>query len=287
MQEEGYYAKYKTAFLRSNNYDVVFLGSSRVQMHYNTIVFDSLTRSNSFNLSMAGATPKIAYAALSIYLNKSVAPSYLIYDVDYHNLDHEGTEIKDFNNYFPFLSDAFVRKQFSKIDARMPYFYYLPYYSLPYTGMQNLSTSLHGWLNKPSRTDSLFHKGYFKESLRGSLVFMSCKPVQIILNKAELDYIDSIITLCQKKHIEIELISSPMFAGGRLDVKNKSEVIEQIKKMASIHHVHYSDHSSLPFCDRRDLFVDHFHMNYKGADIYTAYLAKFYSNNLQKKALIH
>jgi hypothetical protein len=61
-QEKGYYAKYKTAFFEKNTFDVIFLGSSRAEMHYDTRIFDSITQKNSFNLSLAGATPRIAFA---------------------------------------------------------------------------------------------------------------------------------------------------------------------------------------------------------------------------------
>ena len=58
-QTAGYYEKYNTAFINKNNFNVIFLGSSRAEMHYNTYIFDSLTKQNSFNLSLAGATPQV------------------------------------------------------------------------------------------------------------------------------------------------------------------------------------------------------------------------------------
>jgi hypothetical protein len=283
--KQGYYAKYSTAFLQSNNYDVIFLGSSRVQMHYNTRLFDSLTGRNSFNLSVAGATPKVAFAALKIYLSKSKAPKDIIYDVDYHNLGNESKEIMDFNNYFPFLSDAVVRNEFSKVDQRMVYFYWNPYYSLPYTGLQNLSTGLHGLTNTLSRTDTLFYKGYFKECLRKPLDFIHTSPKIIEPNLVEMAYLDSIIQLCKFKKCQLHFVSSPLFAGGALDVANKTELMRDLKRFADVKQVSYTDLSSLSFCNRRELFMDHFHMNYLGATLFTQKFAYFYSNNLQKKAL--
>lgn len=283
--KQGYYAKYSTAFLQSNNYDVIFLGSSRVQMHYNTRLFDSLTGCNSFNLSVAGATPKVAFAALKIYLSKSKAPRDVIYDVDYHNLGNESKEIMDFNNYFPFLNDAIVRNEFSKVDKRMFHFYWNPYYSLPYIGLQNLSTGLHGLTNTLSRTDTLFYKGYFKECLRKPLDFSHTNPKIIEPNPIEMAYLDSIIQLCEFKKCQLHFVSSPLFAGGVLDVANKTELMRDLQKFADVKQVSYIDLSSLPFCNQRELFMDHFHMNYLGATLFTAKFASFYSNNLQKKAL--
>lgn len=284
-QTTGYYQTYKTAFLNENKFDVIFLGSSRVQMHYNTKLFDSINHTNSFNLSMAGATPKIAFHALKVYLSKSKAPQTIIYDVDFHNLNNESWEIKDFNNYFPFLSDQTFRTEFSKVDKRMNWFYYNAFYSWPYTGIKNLSTGLHGLFNKKNRTDDLFYKGYFMEKLKPQLNFISTKPANIQINKIEKQYLDSLFIFTQKNNIQLYLMSSPMFAGGKLDVANKTELIEQVSNLAQAHGSVYFDLSSLPFCDQRKLFVDHFHMNYTGSCLFTLKMSELYRNILVKKAL--
>lgn len=284
-QKKGYYAKYKTAFLEKNNYDVLFLGSSRVEMHYDTKIFDSLTGKNSFNLSLAGATPRVAFAALKSYLFNSAPPEHVFYEIDYHFLKYNSTEIKEFNNYFPFLKNEILREEFNSIDSRINHFYYNPYFSFPYTGFKNLSTSLHGWLNIPNQTDSLYHKGYLKEVLRPSLNYIPEKPSYSYFCISERKYMDSIITLCKKSNIQITLVSSPIFAGGRLDVANKKQIIGQLKNIALINRIHYNDFSSQPYCSQRRLFIDHYHMNAEGARKYSSFFASFFNNNPSPKAL--
>lgn len=285
MQSKGYYAKYKTAFFEENNYNVIFLGSSRVEMHYNTKQFDSLTHQNSFNLSLAGATPQIAFAALKAYLLNSKAPEYLFYEIDYHFLKYKATEIKEFNNYFPFLKNRILRSEFSKLDGRMSHFYYNPYYSFPYTGLKNISTGLHGWLNIPNKTDSLYYKGFLKEVLRPNLKFNAIKPYYSFFNISDRNYLDSIILLCKKSNSKITLISSPIFAGGKVDLANKPEIIKQLNNIANINKIRYFDLSSLPFCNNRHMFIDHYHMNYAGASKFGAYLAALFNNKIIKKPL--
>lgn len=285
LDHKGYYQKYKTAFLEKNEFDVLFLGSSRVQMHYNTGLFDSLTNRNSFNLSLSGATPKVSYAALQIYLSKSKSPEWIISDIDYHHIGHESVTIAEFNNYFPFLKDEEVRTRLSRIDPRMSRFYYLPFYSLPYTGYKNISTGINLMFGRLNKTDTLFYKGYFKECLRPDLAYDKSLNEYVIPAAQELLYLDSIIMLCKLKNINLAFVSSPIFAGGVLDVKNKEEVISELTSFMSKRGISYYDLSSLPFCNKRELFVDHFHMNYKGARLFTFQLANFFSNKLEKKAL--
>jgi hypothetical protein len=284
-QNRGYYGKYKTAFLAKNNYNVLFLGSSRMETHYDTRVFDSLTGSNSFNLGMAGATPQVSYAALKAYLINSKAPAYLVYEVDYHFLKYKSTEIKEFNNYFPFLSNRELRLQFNKIDSRINHFYLNPYYSFPFTGLRNMSTSLHGWFNIPNKTDSLYYKGYLKVTLRPALKFVPIKPYYSFFNISDRNYLDSIIQTCKEKKTILTLISSPIFAGGMVDLKNKDEIISQINNIAHINHIKYHDLSSLPFCNRRNLFIDHYHMNYSGAAKYTVYFSSVFNNKMAGNSL--
>lgn len=284
-QEQGFYDKYKTCFFKKNDFNVIFLGSSRVEMHYNTRLFDSITGKNSFNLSLAGATPQVAFAALKAYLQNSKAPQYLIYEIDYHFLKYKSTEVKEFNNYFPFLSNNTLLNEFTKIDKRMPNFYYNAYYSWPYTGFKNMSTSIHGWLNMPNKTDSLYYKGYLKEVLRPQLNYTPIKKYYTYFNLTDRNYLDSIITLCKKNNSNITLISSPMFAGGQVDVVNKKQIIQQLNNIAIINKIRYFDLSSMPFCKDRANFVDHYHLNYKGATKYSLFLSRFFNNKIASGSL--
>lgn len=284
MQEQGYYAKLRTAFLEENNYNVLFLGSSRVEMHYDPRLFDSITGFNSFNLGLAGASPQQAYAALCGYLKNSAAPEHLFYEVDYHSLKRND-EIKDFNNYFPVLRNPTLRHQFSRIDPRMDHFYYNPFFSWPFTGFKNLSTGIHNCLRIPNRNDSLYYKGFVKEVLRPDLNYISAKPYFSFFELTNRQYLDSIILLCKKKRTNITLISSPVFAGGKTELLNKEQITAQIADIAKQNNILYYDLSSLPFCNGREFFVDHYHMNYRGATIFTRQLAVLVNNKVKKISL--
>jgi hypothetical protein len=54
---KGVFNKYNELFLKQGNtYDVLFLGSSRAEMHFNPKVFDEITGLNSYNMGMSGAS---------------------------------------------------------------------------------------------------------------------------------------------------------------------------------------------------------------------------------------
>lgn len=285
MHQKGYYAKYKEAFFGNNYYDVVFLGSSRVAMHFNTQVFDSITGCNSFNLSLSGANAPLAYAALKTYLEKHKAPEYLFYETDIHFVKFNTHDIKEFNNYFPFLKNKTLLEEFNRIDGRMYHFYYNPFYSWPYTGLQNISSSLHGWFGKEERYDNLFYKGYIKDNFHPQLVETdTIKPYFNYFEPGNRAYLDSIINLCKQKSIQIYLVTSPMFKGGNKDVSNMEGIFRQVNNIALYHNIEHWNYSTTPYCSNEKLFVDHFHMNYLGANLFSIEFAQKFSNKFQKKA---
>ncbi len=282
-QKNGYYAKYRTAFLEKNNFDVIFLGSSRAAMHYNTALFDSLTGSNSFNLSLSGATPRVSLAVLKAYLQNSSLPKYIFLETDLHNVNVNG-DIMEFNNYFPLLKNETLREEFNKIDPRMKYFYYNAYYSWPYTGYKNISTGLRSALNIKFSSDEEIYKGHIMNNER-MMCLQHSNQYNGGFTAMNGKYFGEVIAFCKQKNIKLILVTSPMFAGGKIDLTNKQQIVTVVDAYAWINGLQHWNLSSTPYCNQRELFVDHFHMNRNGARLFTSKLAYLYSNNCQKKAL--
>lgn len=279
---KGYYDKYKTAFLKSNKYDLLILGSSRAQMHYNTAKIDSFWKCNSFNLSYNGANIQQAFILLKCYLAKSVAPKVLFYEMDYHVFKTHEDGWMDFQNLFPFLEDKNTFDLLRSSDQRFFYARYFPHYSLPHTGIKNFSTGLHYFFKKQVDNDSLYHKGYFKNCIQPALKYKPSDLKYQWINKIDREYLDSLIVFCKSKDIELNLISSPIFGGGKLDVVNHNALISHINNIAILNHLRFINYSSLPFCNQRKLFIDHHHLNSKGSDLFTEYLCRSINYSLRE-----
>lgn len=278
-QKQGYYRKYSEAFLERNSYNTLFLGSSRAEMHYAVRVIDSLSGWNSFNLGIAGASPKISYHALKIYLKRSAAPERLFMELDLHHLRHSDSRLMDFNNFFPYLKDPDVRRELSALEPRMGLFYYMPYYSLPFTGIRNLSTALHILLGIPNQSDHMYYKGHVAEDIFPSLKFIPSQPEPVFLSRHNREYLDSLVQLCKFHNIRLSFVSSPVFAGGRLDFRFKAELLRELRNYAAAKGLDYYDLSSLPFCRQRELFIDHQHLNARGAELFSRYFVQYVNNN--------
>jgi hypothetical protein len=278
MNKGGYYEKYRRAFLEKNDYDLLFLGSSRAEMHYNTRVFDSLTGYNSFNLGLKGASPHMAYAALKAYLLNSSTPQCIIYEVDYHALKDEPVPFYEFNNYFPFLKNKVLRSEFQKIDTRTDLFYALPYLSFPYTGYKNISTSLHGWFDIEYDNNYYYYKGTIFSKRLDTLDFLPSKAHCSYILENNRNYMDTLIHYCRSKNIRLVLCTSPAFGGFNINVLNAKQLAKQVRNISKIHDLPYYDFAQTTFSNKRELFGDFFHMNRNGAYLFTCELAKLFNS---------
>lgn len=283
--KSGIYEKYTTIFLKENNYDVLFLGSSRAETHFDPKIFDSITGHNSYNLGATGATPRIVYGILKAYCYKSKLPKYLVFDIDWHYLRKRTDTVKHFMRYFPYLENEVLLDQFSKIDHRFPMFKYNALYSLPYSKWRLLAASSNGWLGKTGKYDSLYYKGFLKMVFIDSLKPIPIRRSHAFINRTERMYLDSIILFSRSNNIQLLMVTSPMFAGGLVENSNKNNIIKQLKNIAKIGGSHYEDLSSSWFSSQKACFADYYHMTAKGARLFTVDFSRFFQQYFEKKAV--
>ena len=281
----GVFEKYNTIFTKKNSFDVLFMGSSRTEMHFNTKIFDSITGFESYNIGVTGATPRIAYGVLKAYCSKSQPPKYLIFDLDYHFLKYGIDTIKNFPRYFPFLDNEILLQQFKAIDNRFVNFKYNPFYSLPYSNVRSLAASLHGWLGIESREDSSYYKGFSKVVFRDTMKTVEVSPFYCYIHPVERNYIDSIILFSKEKSMKLVLISSPMHSAIKGAIINRSSIIAQLQRIAQINHLTYHDFSSRPYSSRLGFFTDFYHMNGHGAGVFTEEFSHYFQQYINKKTV--
>lgn len=278
----GLYEKLNTMFLKKNAYDVVFLGSSRAETHFDPKIFDSITGAFSYNIGVTGGTPRISYGVLKAYCSKSKSPKHVVFDLDFHFLKKGVDTIRYFSRYFPYLDNEVLLKEFNGIDDRFISFKYNPLYSLPYSNIRMLAASLHGWLNRPGKYDSIYYKGYVNDVFQNPQKIEQ-KPFYGFIHPRERQYIDSIILFCKQAKIDLVLMTSPMYKGGEVAMLNKQSVVSQLKNIAIINKLEYWDMSKSAYSNRSDYFRDTYHMNGKGARLFTLGFAYNFLQYFDKK----
>jgi hypothetical protein len=91
--------------------------------------------------------------------------------------------------------------------------------------------------------------------------------------------------LCKTKSISLTFLTSPMYSGGCLQMINKRQVVSELEHFARANRIHYYDFSSLPFCNRRELFMDPIHLNAKGAQFFSHYFVDYFNTKTKGNAL--
>ena len=284
----GIFNKYNELFLKEGNtYDVLFLGSSRAEMHFHPKVFDEITNLNSYNMGISGASPKISLALLKTYCQQHQKPKYVIFNIDYFWLQNDTDRLNDFPRYFPYLGNTNLRNTLSKLDNRFNSFYYNPLHSLPYTQINYLSTSLHGWLNISGKYDTLMYKGYQTSELKELNTADEPKPIYSFISIKNRQYIDSLIQFSASHNIKLTLVTSPVFGGGTKNVLNKVSLTNQLKNIAFVNHIPYYDYTDSLKFQNPELFADYLHLNRQGALKFSQSFSLTFNNILSEKALFN
>jgi len=278
----GIYNKYNELFLNTNHYDALFMGSSRAEMHFHPGIFDSITKLNSYNIGISGASPKISLAILKTFCSQHGTPKFLIYNLDYFALKYDSNRLYSFPRYFPYLSNTVLQKELNNIDPRFTSFYYNPIHSLPYSQIDYLSVSLHGWFNVPGKYDTLCYKGYQTAEINTPLKRKIPQPGYSYIHLKNRQYLDSIIQFSKTNHIQLLLVCSPIIDGGTKEVINKQQVINQIQNIAYLNKIEYWDYSNNNISKNHRLFVDNKHMNRNGASLFSTLFSKDFHNKYVK-----
>lgn len=286
--ENGIYHKYNKLFLKTDkSSDVLFIGSSRAEMHFNPAVFDSVTGLNSYNFGIAGATPRISYALLKAYCEHHTLPKYLVFNVDYFYLDKTADTLNDFPRYFAYLNNKTLRLELNKIDKRFNSFYYNPLHSLPYTQFDFLSASLHGWLNISGKYDSLMYKGYQTSELKK--MDLSDVPVAktAIISQKSKDDLDSIIAYSRQKNIHLILVTSPIYGGTKQYANNYESLLKEFENFTQSHKITYWNYSDSLVYNTQNLYTDYMHLNRYGAHKFSLNFSLDFNNKFQQKTLFN
>lgn len=286
--KQGIFNKYNELFLKEGNtYNVLFLGSSRAEMHFEPKTFDSITNLNSFNLGISGASLRVNYTLLKTYCHQHQKPKHVILNIDYFSLKSDIDMLNDFPRYFPYLKNEYLRNELNNIDSRFNSFYYNPFHSLPFTQIEYLSTSLHGWLNISGKYDTLMYKGFQTAPANERGQLSEGTPIYSFISKKNRNYLDSIISFSKNNHISLTLVTTPIYGEGYHQVINKSSLVNRLNNIAFNNHIPYFNYTdSLKFSDST-LFFDNEHLNFSGAKKFSTSFSSVFYNIMVQNALFN
>jgi len=265
----------------SNNSDLVLLGSSRCQEHFDTnIISDSLGLS-AFNIGLRGSKIDIHYMLLKEYLDFVPSkPQYLTYVFDIHDNNFSNNTIYRHYQFFPLLLYNLnyynVLKTYAGFDNYLffvPMFRYSGYIKVMYGGF-----------------DYFLYRGYYNINSHG----LKDKDYVCLLDQDSINYaytydsttvvcyLEKIINLCKINNIQLNLVYAPEYYICR-NVKNRDKVFSLYRLIALKNNIPLEDFSvDSSLNANNSYFSDILHLNRKGAEVFTSSYYVPYMKNLIK-----
>ena len=260
---------YTQAYLKSNprnklqyilktkrqNFDIAFLGSSRVANHVNTKIFDSLSTKKTINLGVEGAGLNDNLLQLKLLIaNNTISNIFLQIDFNFESIQPSNISTSE---AMPFINNSIIKEHLKKEFKNFKKLNYIPFYRYaindPKIGFRELIFSV---LNKKPRTNPSI--GFTpKFGNRISLTKGDKLPEVIKENNIILE---EIINICEKNKIQLTLFVSPFCS----KTKNLNYIEKLSLKIPNLINLskNYND----------SLFYNCGHLNNKGAKIFTTNL---------------
>ena len=258
LQSDSRFAKSNYAF--KNCYDeIIILGDSRAEHHYNTKnISDSLNLS-SFNFGSDGQSLFYHNAILKALLLR-YKPKIIILDLNPKDLFYNEKSYDRLSYLFPYdtkIVDDFVRlDSFFKV-----YFKKINFYKYNGTFLITLKSYF-----SPKKYYQGFNPLYGNIDDK-SKVEMNKSIRNEIIDSNKIKSFNEIIDCCSKNNIELFIFVSPYY---NLFYNDDTFKIDHFLNKRLLNNIKYFDFSSSNLFLKNDtIFKDNSHLNSKGADYYT------------------
>ncbi|HWY35544.1 MAG TPA: hypothetical protein VNX68_12935 [Nitrosopumilaceae archaeon] len=271
-------------FEQKNDYNTLFIGSSRAECHFNPRIFDSITGLNSFNIGISGSNNAFTYGILKSYLLKSTPPSVIIMNIDFHYSNESSDTIYNFPRYFPYLDHPVLYQELQKRDKRFFWFKYFPFYSLAFTGDKYINASLRGYFNVKSPYDESSFKGNQRiiPLQYKNLDSIPATKYKGVILPENLNYLDSIISLSRKIGSQLYFVISPSYFKGTDRIINIRDHIQRFIDLGEKKHIQVWNYTNDSLCTKKELFADFYHMKSEGCDLFTIQFSNDFLNNKRR-----
>ncbi|WP_299385067.1 hypothetical protein [uncultured Lacinutrix sp.] len=236
--------------VENQNYDIVFLGSSRVANHVDTKLFDSLSSKKTINLGVLGASLNDNFLELKLLITSNKIKN-LVFQVD-SNFEMTNSTTMVSAQAVPFIRNNIVKKHIKENLSNFNKMYYLPFYRYAINGHKmGIRESFFSLVNKKPRVNPEIgynpkYGNYPKQTASLPSEISKSNPV-----------LDNIVNLCKKHNINLILFVAPYSS----KMKNIEYIDKLNQKLPNLLDM------SRGYEDK--LFYNYGHLNHNGAQVFT------------------
>jgi hypothetical protein len=272
--EVGEFAKLRTLYLEKNDYDLVFIGSSRCESHIRPPVIDSAIGTRSYNIGTMGSGFPLQLSILKSYLVHSKVPKYAVISVDYY-APHRSDRLNNFVRYFPYFSNRTLYKELVLFEQRMIAFRCFAPYALAYLNDRYRYAATRGFTGRTIDFDLTFENGFVPVPIDHPEVFREeIVPFDVSAIDSGMADLQALVDYCLERDIAPIIVASPTHFELTKDIQNRSQAVSAIQELSDRNHVPFFNYIDLPMSKNQSLFADRTHLNFAGATAFSRVLAE-------------
>jgi Zn/Cd-binding protein ZinT len=264
--------------LSKSEYDILFLGSSRILFHLNPYILDSICDVSSFNGGINGSRLTEINTVFNAYLSTHPNPKAIVLNIDLNSFG--GRYFFNYNHYFPYLKNDVIKRSLKSTGHLKSRYQILPFLKLAEFDNVLKSNAFKGLTGKTlSESFDYYYKGYYSN---GSKILSDADTiVESHYEKIEeknTRSLDEIILTCRRRNISLVFMYSPEFnSGQKRYITNSDQILSLIDSVAHKNNIDFFRGDTLELCNKPFLFANVGHLNETGARLFSI----IYGNHLR------
>nr|WP_303317388.1 hypothetical protein [Flavivirga sp. MEBiC07777] len=272
------------------NSEIVIIGNSKAEAHYNPGIIEDLTKHSTYNLGVSGTPLNILKIRWQSYINNNnKLPKLLIIDVDNNILGTSNSLFEKFQ-YLPYTSKKEYQNVAKYVDEDYYYEKLIPMYKYRGYEMQVFNK-----LKAIGNTNDCGHiyKGFKPHDKlwdENNWAIFSKR----LLNKDKMDFqniykkgieeLNGIILFCKKNKIQVCFIRSPKYYKANNYRKKRSDYVDSVlSEIALKNKIRYINFFKDTLTYDKTKFYDKSHLNLEGANIFSNKVADYINNMIFDK----
>jgi hypothetical protein len=270
-------------FEGTTHYDLLMLGTSRMQDHNNPRLIDSITHWSSFNAGIDGGRLADMFLVLNGYLQQHPAPRYVLLNVEKSWLASDSADWLA-TRYVPYCHNRAVDSMFVAYKKYNIVQRYVPFTRIMLLDDHLKKTLLGAWWQPPENNGSPWeryhnqiYRGYFENGIDSlATTHVPCAvPQTLKITQTGVHLLEQWIQLCHQHNIGIIFTYTPEFHGvSKACYTNLPQIIDSIDSLAYVHNIPFLRYEADSMCYRAAYFTNFTHLNRHGARVYSERLGR-------------
>lgn len=245
--------------------DLLIIGSSRARNHYDSRIMDSMLLLNTYNLGSNGTHIERQIDRCKVYRKyQKKKPLYIIFNIDYTGFKKH--RIFERNQYFPYLTNLYMRQWLKKKEPFSMAELYIPMYRYYIQGMPSVIKGAKGTI-----------RGCYKGFYNNDEVWCGPKRTKIkrfkfTPHQEAVEEFDVFLSELQQDSVKMIFVSSPIYIGKTEKIDNLHEFYDFLKYFSEKYDIPVLDYIQSPMSYDTILFRNLTHLNKTGAELFTTKL---------------